>query len=98
MFGNEFQLSINIIASLTTREDLSTFMAALEAQELVEKFSSDGPYTLFAPTNAAFEAPAADVLEDDLVLYDTLLYHAIAGELSLEELASLESLTTMLGV
>ncbi len=87
----------DIVESLAARVEFSTLLAALKDQGLLEKFAGAGPFTLFAPTNAAFDARADDELEDDDVLFDTLLYHAIVGELHAEELAALDSLTTMLG-
>jgi transforming growth factor-beta-induced protein len=65
----------------------STLAAALEAADLVEALNGPGPFTVFAPTNAAFEAllaelgvSAAELLADP-DLADILLYHVVSGEL-----------------
>src|SRR6056297_611759 len=67
--------------------DLSTLVAALEAAELVETLSGEGPYTVFAPTNDAFDTAVGDLgveLDDFLtdvgLLEGVLLTHVIEGE------------------
>jgi len=67
--------------------ELSTLVAALEAAELVETLSGEGPFTVFAPTNAAFETAVDDLgveLDDFLtdidLLEGVLLTHVIDGE------------------
>ena len=73
------------------REDLSTFEAALNAADLVDEFSTgSGPFTIFAPSNEAFERLGA-VLDNLLKkknkdeLTNVLLYHTIAGEALLSD-------------
>jgi len=66
--------------------DFSTLVAAVQAAGLAETLSADGPYTVFAPTDAAFEALPAGVLdalllpENKDVLTQILTYHVVAGE------------------
>jgi uncharacterized surface protein with fasciclin (FAS1) repeats len=63
---------------------LSTLVSAVSAAGLVDTLNSDGPFTIFAPTNDAFAAiPAADldaVLADQEILTSILTYHVVAGE------------------
>jgi transforming growth factor-beta-induced protein len=63
---------------------LSTLVTAVTAAGLVDTLNSDGPFTIFAPTNDAFAAiPPADleaVLADTELLTSILTYHVIAGE------------------
>ena len=63
--------------------ELSTLVAAVTAAGLVDTLNSDGPFTIFAPVNAAFEKiPAADldaVLADTDLLTSILTYHVVAG-------------------
>lgn len=63
--------------------ELSTLVAALEAADLVETLSGPGPFTVFAPTNAAFEALPDGTLEalldDTEALTNVLLYHVIGA-------------------
>ena len=65
--------------------DLSTLITALTAGGLVATLSGAGPFTFFAPTNAAFAALSAGVLNNLLEptnkaqLVDVLTYHVVAG-------------------
>jgi transforming growth factor-beta-induced protein len=81
---------------------LSTLVAAVTEAGLVDTLNSDGPFTIFAPANPAFEALPEGTL--DAVLADTdlltsiLTLHVIAGEqLSSADLAELDSVTTVNG-
>lgn len=71
--------------------DFSTLVTALTEADLVETLQDDGPFTVFAPTNAAFESilTGADVTIEELLatpdLGDTLLYHVVAGEVFAED-------------
>ena len=67
-------------------EDFSTLVAAVKAAGLVETLSGDGPFTVFAPTNEAFEALPDGLLEKLLepankaALTKILTYHVVSGE------------------
>ncbi len=67
--------------------DFSTLVAAVTAADLGATLSSDGPFTVFAPTNAAFDKVDADTLsalltpEKKADLTALLTYHVVAGEL-----------------
>ena len=81
---------------------LSTLVSAVQAAGLVDTLNSDGPFTIFAPANPAFEAiPAADldaVLADTDLLTSILTLHVVAGEkLSSADLAELDSVATVNG-
>ena len=66
-------------------DDFSNLVAALTAAGLVDALSGDGPFTVFAPTNEAFDALPEGALEDLLLpkniktLQDILLYHVVEG-------------------
>jgi uncharacterized surface protein with fasciclin (FAS1) repeats len=72
--------------------DLSTLVTALGAAEMVEALNGPGPFTVFAPSNEAFAALPAGLLDDLLKpenkdkLVDLLQYHVIEGELDSERL------------
>ncbi|EIM77712.1 beta-Ig-H3/fasciclin [Nitritalea halalkaliphila LW7] len=76
----------NIVEIAADTPDFSTLVTAVETAGLVETLSSDGPFTVFAPTNAAFEAfleennLTADALLGMEGLGDVLTYHVLAGE------------------
>jgi len=81
---------------------LSTLVTAVVEAGLVDTLNSDGPFTIFAPANPAFEAidPATleAVLADKDLLTSILTLHVIAGEeLSSEDLAGMDSATTVNG-
>jgi uncharacterized surface protein with fasciclin (FAS1) repeats len=63
----------------------TTLLAAATAADLAETLSGEGPFTVFAPTDEAFAAVPADVLEKLLlpenveVLKSILLYHVVSG-------------------
>jgi phosphate binding protein len=73
-----------IVDVAASNPDFSTLVAAVQAAGLVETLSGEGPFTVFAPTNAAFEALPAGVVDFLLanpdVLTMVLTYHVVAGE------------------
>jgi uncharacterized surface protein with fasciclin (FAS1) repeats len=76
----------NIVEVASETDNLSTLVAAVQAAELVETLSGEGPFTVFAPTNEAFEALPDGTLESLLepenrdMLVDILTYHVVSGE------------------
>ena len=80
---------------------LSTLVTALQAAGLVSTLQGDGPFTVFAPTNAAFEALQDDLLAallgDTDQLTELLTYHVVPGELFASELSDGQTLTTVQG-
>lgn len=79
----------------------STLVTALEAAGLVETLSGDGPFTVFAPTDEAFDAlPAGTVeglLADPAALADVLTYHVVSGSVMASDVVELTSATTLQG-
>jgi uncharacterized surface protein with fasciclin (FAS1) repeats len=75
-------------------DDFSTLVEAIEAAGLEEVLASDGPFTVFAPTNEAFEAlpdGALDALllpENQDVLVQVLTYHVVPAEVLSDDLES----------
>src|SRR5262249_11364401 len=55
--------SKNIIQNAVNSKDHTTLVAAVKAAGLVETLSGDGPFTVFAPTNAAFSKLPAGTVE-----------------------------------
>ena len=66
-------------------DNFDILVEALGAADLVDTLDGDGPFTVFAPTDAAFEDLGSDVLDDLLepenkeALTDILLYHVVSG-------------------
>ncbi|MCU0262054.1 MAG: fasciclin domain-containing protein [Candidatus Nanopelagicales bacterium] len=75
-----------IVEVASANEDFSTLVAAVTAADLVETLSSDGPFTVFAPTDEAFAALPEGVLdalllpENKAALTSILTYHVVSGE------------------
>lgn len=85
-------------------EDFSTLVAAVQAAGLVDALNGEGPFTVFAPTNAAFEDLLADMeisAEDLLADVDTLTavltYHVVSGKVLSTDLLAASSATTLQG-
>jgi uncharacterized surface protein with fasciclin (FAS1) repeats len=76
----------DIVDLAVATDDLSTLVTAVKAAGLVETLQGDGPFTVFAPTNAAFEALPEGVLEMLLKpenkdkLTAVLTYHVVPAE------------------
>jgi uncharacterized surface protein with fasciclin (FAS1) repeats len=76
----------NIVGVAAGNENFSTLVAAVKAASLVETLSSEGPFTVFAPTNDAFaklpEGTVASLLEPANIgtLTSILTYHVVAGK------------------
>ncbi len=83
--GAEMYPSKNIVENASKSNDHTTLVAAVKAAGLVETLQSEGPFTVFAPTNAAFEKLPAGTVESLLKpenkeqLQAVLTYHVIAG-------------------
>ena len=83
--------------------DFSTLVAALEAAGLVEALSGKGPFTVFAPTNAAFDALPAGTLDDLLkpenkeTLTAVLTYHVVPGKEMAADVVALTEATSLQG-
>jgi uncharacterized surface protein with fasciclin (FAS1) repeats len=83
----------DIIDIAASNEDFSTLVAAVQAAGLVETLKSDGPFTVFAPTNDAFAKLPEGTVESLLLpenkdqLVSILTYHVVSGVATSETLA-----------
>jgi len=81
-----------VAAFIATSKDHSTLLKALTAAELVKTFSGSDAFTVFAPTNAAFDKLPDGILEKLLdpssktMLQDILKFHVVAGAVSSTDL------------
>ncbi len=93
----------NIVELAQSQEDLSTLVEAVKAAGLVETLQGDGPFTVFAPTNAAFEALPEGTLETLLKpenkdqLTAVLTYHVVSGETASTDLSDGMQVATVEG-
>ena len=75
-----------IVGVAASNENFSTLVAAVKAAGLVETLNSEGPFTVFAPTNEAFaklpEGTVASLLKEENkgTLTSILTYHVVAGK------------------
>jgi uncharacterized surface protein with fasciclin (FAS1) repeats len=81
--------------------DFSTLVTALKAAGLVETLSGEGPFTVFAPTNAAFaklpEGTLESLLADIPELKKVLTYHVVAGKVMAADVTGMKSAATVQG-
>ena len=86
-----------IVANAMNSADHTTLVAAVKAAGLVDTLNGKGPFTVFAPTNAAFEQLPAGTVETLLkpenkgTLTKVLTYHVVAGKYDAQALAKLIS-------
>jgi uncharacterized surface protein with fasciclin (FAS1) repeats len=82
----------NIVENAVNSADHTTLVAAVKAAGLVETLQSKGPFTVFAPVNAAFAALPAGTVdtllkpENKPALTGVLTYHVVAGQLTYNDL------------
>jgi uncharacterized surface protein with fasciclin (FAS1) repeats len=90
--GQEMYPTKNIVENAVNSADHTTLVAAVKAAGLVETLESPGPFTVFAPTNEAFNklpAGTVDTLlkpENKATLTRVLTYHVVAGRWSASDL------------
>lgn len=83
----------NIVENAINSKDHTTLVAAVKAAGLVETLASKGPFTVFAPTNAAFDKlpnGTVDMLvkpENKEMLTKILTYHVVAGKMDSKMIA-----------
>lgn len=84
--GAEMYPSKTIVENAVNSNDHTTLVAAVKAADLVETLQGDGPFTVFAPTNMAFEKLPMGTVESLLkpenkkTLQTILTYHVLAGK------------------
>ena len=91
-----------VVDVVVNSEDHNTLEAAVIAAELADDLQGEGPFTVFAPTDAAFEAlpegTVASLLEDPKgMLADILLYHVVGGKAYSSDLSNGQKIATLNG-
>ncbi|MCB8999764.1 MAG: fasciclin domain-containing protein [Bacteroidales bacterium] len=91
-----------VVDVIVNSADHTTLETAVVAAGLVDALSGDGPFTVFAPTDAAFAALPAGTLDALLAdptgqLKDILLYHVVSGKVLSTDLSDGMMATTLLG-
>ena len=93
---------ISVVDIIVNSADHDTLEAAVIAAELADDLSGPGPFTVFAPTDAAFAVLPAGTIETLLVdptgaLAQILLYHVVAGQALSASLSDGQTITTLQG-
>ncbi len=92
--GAEMMPAKTIVENAVNSQDHTTLVAAVKAAGLVDTLNSAGPFTVFAPTNAAFaKLPAGTVEtllkpENKATLAKILTYHVVAGKVNAADLVA----------
>lgn len=95
--------SEDVVAVASGDEQFSTLVSAIEAAGLVETLQGEGPFTVFAPTNEAFDALPEGTLDDLLKpenkdqLTDILTYHVVPGKIMSADLQDGQEVETVQG-
>lgn len=95
--------SKNIVENAMNSNEHTTLVSAVKQAGLVETLSGPGPYTVFAPTNAAFDQVRDNKLENLMKaenkdkLTDVLTYHVVPGTYRAADLTDGQKLTTVEG-
>lgn len=91
----------DIVALATSTSDLSTLVTAISAADLTSTLQGDGPFTVFAPTNDAFDNLEDGVLETLLdnpdLLAEVLQYHVVSGKVMSTDLSDGDVATLLSG-
>ncbi|MEH2251165.1 fasciclin domain-containing protein [Nostoc sp.] len=91
----------NIIDTATNNGSFTTLVAAIQAAGLVDTLKGPGPFTVFAPTDEAFnKLPAGTVdalLKDIPKLKKILTYHVVSGKVLAADVAKLKTAKTVEG-
>ena len=91
----------DIVETATEAGSFKTLLTAVKAAGLVETLQGKGPFTVFAPTDAAFAALPAGTLDgllkDPAALKKILLYHVVSGAVTSDKVVGLTSATSVEG-
>ncbi|WP_340819668.1 fasciclin domain-containing protein [Methanolobus sp. WCC4] len=91
----------DLITTAKEKGSFPTLMKAAEKLKLVNKYSNEGPFTIFAPVESAFEPIPDEVIDESFDDHGYLLgiinYHIVEGKYTTEDLAGLTELETVSG-
>lgn len=94
-------VNMNIVETADNAGVFSVLLTAATEAGLAETLSSDGPFTVFAPTDDAFaklpEGTIDSLLADVDTLKNILLYHVVSGKVMAEDVVNLSEATTLNG-
>ncbi|MGA1489976.1 MAG: fasciclin domain-containing protein [Planctomycetota bacterium] len=101
--GDHAAPKADIVATAIGAGEFTTLVAAVQAAGLVEALQGEGPFTVFAPTDAAFAKLPAGTLqtllkpENKAMLASILTFHVVPGKIPAEKVAGVTGATTLNG-
>ena len=91
----------DIVDTAVAAGDFNTLVTAVKAAGVIETLKGEGPFTVFAPTDAAFAKVPTDTLNallaDKAALANVLTYHVVAGKVMAADVVKLTSAETVQG-
>jgi uncharacterized surface protein with fasciclin (FAS1) repeats len=91
----------NIVETAIEAGQFNTLVAAVKAAGLVETLSGKGPFTVFAPNDAAFaklpKGTVEGLLKDKAKLTSVLTYHVVSGKVMAKDVMKMKSAKTLQG-
>ena len=91
----------NVVQTAVAAGDYDTLVSLVKCARLAKTLSGKGPFTVFAPTDAAFKKVPASTLEgllkDRAALRNVLLYHVVAGRYPAKRVVQRKSIETLAG-
>jgi len=102
-YSSKSKASMDIVDTAVSAKSFNTLVAALKAADLVDVLRGDGPFTVFAPTDAAFaKLPAGTVEtllkpENKAKLQAVLTYHVVPGRYMAADVVKMSSAKTVNG-
>lgn len=99
--GDSKKNSKDIVTTAVEAGNFTTLAAALTEAGLIETLQSEGPFTVFAPTDEAFaklpKGTVESLLKDKEALTNVLLYHVVSGKVTAKDVVKLNSAETVQG-
>jgi uncharacterized surface protein with fasciclin (FAS1) repeats len=100
-FAGVHEPKMDIVDTAVENGNYTTLVTAIKAAGLVDTLKGEGPFTVFAPTDAAFAKVPADTLNallaDKAALAGVLTYHVVAGQVMSGDVVKLNSAKTVNG-
>ncbi|GGW49757.1 fasciclin domain-containing protein [Alishewanella tabrizica] len=100
-YAHNHKAKADIVDTAVAAGSFSTLVTAVQAADLVDTLKGPGPFTVFAPNDAAFaKIPAADLnalVANKAALTNVLTYHVVAGKVMAADVVKLTSATTVQG-
>ncbi len=91
----------DIVDTAVNAGSFNTLVTAVKAADLVETLKGDGPFTVFAPSDAAFDKVPGETLDsllaDKSALANVLTYHVVAGKVTAADVVKLSEAKTVQG-